>query len=160
MLNATGQTSLSRTATNAGMFNFNILNVTLGAGNPCNTLGCTASASGFLAGSSANFAGLNYSINAVSPTLNDGLFITTEGVAAFKLDPNATVPVSTLANTTKTTYRALLTKQINDNPEISVSHEESYKTSQVSASFDPETLVWKTGSTRRYLCTLWFKRVE
>lgn len=147
MLNATGQTSLSRTATNAGMFNFNILNVTLGAGNPCNTLGCTASASGFLAGSSANFAGLNYSINAVSPTLNNGLFITTEGVAAFKLDPNATVPVSTLANTTKTAYRALLTKQINDNPEISVSHEESYKTSQVSASFDPETLVWKTGST-------------
>ncbi|MBP8020028.1 MAG: hypothetical protein KAY83_01600, partial [Agitococcus sp.] len=144
MLNATG---LSRTATNAGMFNFDNLSVTLGAGNPCNTLGCTASASGFLAGSSANLAGLNYSINAVSPTLNDGLFITTEGVAAFKLDPNATVPVSTLANTTKTTYRALLTKQINDNPEISVSHEESYKTSQVSASFDPETLVWKTGST-------------
>jgi len=144
LLNATGKTNLSRTVTNAGMFNFDNLSVTLGAGNPCNTLGCTASASGFLAGSSANLAGLNYSINAVSPTLNNGLFITTEGVAAFKLDPNATIPVSTLANATEATYRALLTKQINDNPEISVSHA---KASQVSASFDPDTLVWKTGTT-------------
>jgi len=144
MLNATGKADLNRGTGNTGMFNFDNLSVTLGKGNPCNTQGCTASASGFLAGSTANLAALNYTINAVSPTINNGLFMTTEGVAAFKLDPKASIPVSTLANTTQATYRALLTKQINDNPEISVSHA---KASLISANFDPDTLVWKAGTT-------------
>jgi hypothetical protein len=115
LLNATGQTALT-----AGTFNFDNLNVKLGAGIPCNTLGCSASASGFLAGNTADWAALNYRINAVSSAINNGLFITTEGVAGFKYDATKTAPVATLADTTSNNYQALLSKQINNNPEISV----------------------------------------
>lgn len=137
VLNATGQTDLT-----AGAFNFDNLSVKLGAGNPCNNLGCSASASGFLAGNTADWAALNYRINAVSSTINNGLFITTEGVAGFKYDPTATAPVSTLADVSNDTYRAVLTKQINNNPEISVTQTpEDY----ISATFDPNTLAWQLG---------------
>lgn len=138
LLNATGQTALT-----AGTFNFDNLSVKLGAGNPCNTLGCSASASGFLAGNTADWAALNYRINAVSSAINNGLFITTEGVAGFKYDAAKTAPVSTLADASNNTYRAVLTKQINNNPEISVTQTvENY----ISATFDPNTLAWQLGN--------------
>lgn len=139
-LNATGQTTLNRVA-NAGTFNFDNLNVKLGAGNFCNSLGCSATASGFLAGNTADWAALNYSINAVSAAVNNGLFITTEGVAAFKFDTTQAAPISTLADTSSFDYVALLSKQVNDNPEISVT---STALDNVKASFDPTTLALKT----------------
>ena len=138
VLNATGQTALT-----AGAFNFDNLSVKLGAGNPCNTLGCSASASGFLAGNTADWAALNYRINAVSSTINNGLFITTEGVAGFKYDATQTAPVATLANSTNDSYRALFSKQINNNPEVSVTNQSEHF---ITASFDPITLAWQTGN--------------
>jgi hypothetical protein len=139
-LNASGTTSLL----GSGSFNFDALNIKLGTGNTCNNLGCSGTATGFLVGNTAQWGALNYTLSAVSDSFNNGLFIHTQGVAAFKQDANFEIPVSQLSNSTSPIYRALLSTQINDNPQIDIN---LHQTNAVSAQFDNQSLAWSSGSS-------------
>ena len=139
-LTATGTTDLAA----SGTFNFGNLNIKLGSGNACNNVGCSGSATGFLVGDTAQWAALNYSLNALNDSLNNGLFIQTQGVAAFKQDANFVIPVSVLANNNSPVYKALLSSQINDNPQIGINLNQ---TNAVSAQFDGQSQVWLSGSS-------------
>lgn len=140
LLSATGSTNLS----NTGQFNFDNLSIKLGSGNSCNSLGCSGTATGLLAGNNGLWAGLSYSLNAVNSTFNDGLFIQTQGVAAFKQDTNVVIPVTQVADSDLPIYSALLSSQINDNPQISIQLEQAQS---VSASFNNQNLAWQAGNT-------------
>ncbi len=139
-LNATGTTDLAA----SGIFNFSNLNIKLGSGNACNNLGCSGSATGFLVGDTGQWAALNYSLSALNDSLNNGLFIHTQGVAAFKQDANFEIPVSVLANNNLPVYKALLSSQINDNPQIGINLQQA---NAVSAQFDAQSQVWLSGSS-------------
>jgi hypothetical protein len=136
-LSATGTSTL-----NAGSFNFNNLTVKLGSGNSCNSLGCSGSATGFFVGDAAQWAALNYSISAVSDTFNNGQFIHTQGVAGFKQDANFVIPATQLSNNNALAYTALLSTQINDNPQIDISLQAA---TPVSAQFNSQTQAWESG---------------
>ncbi len=139
-LNATGTTSLLA----SGTFNFDTLNIKLGTGNDCNNLGCSGTATGFLVGDAAQWGALNYTLSAVNDSFNNGLFVHTQGVAAFKQDANFEIPVNQLSDSTSPIYRALLSAQINDNPEISIN---LHQTNAVSAQFDSQSLAWLSGNS-------------
>lgn len=138
LLSATGSTSLSTT----GRFNFDNLTIKLGSGNQCNNIGCFGTATGFLAGDDGVWAALSYSLNAVNSTFNNGLFLQAQGVAAFKQDSNVVIPVTQVADSDLANYNALLSSQINDNPEISIT---LHQIQGVSASFNSQNLVWQAG---------------
>lgn len=140
ILNATGTTTLLST----GNFNFDTLNIKLGSGNSCNNMGCSGTATGFLVGDVAQWAALDYSLNAVSDTFNNGLFVHTQGVAAFKQDSSLVIPSSQLSNSGSPIYKALLSTQINDNPQIDITLQQA---NAVSALFDSQNLAWLSGST-------------
>lgn len=139
-LNATGTTSLLA----SGTFNFDTLNIKLGSGNDCNNLGCSGTATGFLVGDTAQWGALNYTLSAVSDSFNNGLFVHTQGVAAFKQDASFEIPVNQLSDSTSPIYRALLSTQINNNPEIGIN---LHQTNAVSAQFDGQSLAWLSGSS-------------
>lgn len=139
-LNATGTTSLLA----SGTFNFDTLNIKLGSGNDCNNLGCSGTATGFLVGDTAQWGALNYTLSAVNDSFNNGLFVHTQGVAAFKQDANFVIPVNQLSDSTSPIYRALLSTQINNNPEIGIN---LHQTNAVSAQFDGQSLAWLSGSS-------------
>lgn len=140
LLSATGSTNLS----NTGQFNFDNLTIKLGSGNSCNNVGCSGTATGFLAGDNGVWAGLNYSLNAVNSTFNKGLFVQAQGVAAFKQDANMVLPVTQVAHTDSPIYSALLSSQINDNPQIAI---QLHRAQGVSASFNAQNLAWQTGNS-------------
>ena len=139
-LNATGTTSLLA----SGTFNFDTLNIKLGTGNNCNNLGCSGTATGFLVGDTAQWGALNYTLSAVSDSFNNGLFIHTQGVAAFKQDASFEITVNQLSDSASPIYRALLSSQINNNPEIGIN---LHQTNAVSAQFDGQSLAWLSGSS-------------
>lgn len=136
VLNAIGSTDLKQ-----GTFNFN--NLTVKAGNStvvsgCNNVGCQGSASGFLAGNNSLFAALNYRLLGI----NDGISFEAQGVGAFKQDVTATVPNTRLEDTTKADYTALISTQIDNNPEMRIDLQKDI----VSANFDAANGVWLQGT--------------
>lgn len=137
LLNATGKTTLQQN-NNIGTFNFANLNIKLGNGNACNSLGCTGSASGFLAGNDGIFAALNYNLLGI----NDELSVFVQGVAAFKQDLNATAPNVRLDNSNQAIYSALLSRQLDNNPERDIT---LVRTGNISANFDNSTGAWQSG---------------
>lgn len=141
LLNATGKTNLEQN-NNIGTFNFANLTIKLGNGNACNSLGCTGNASGFLAGSEGVLAALNYNLSGVNSIVNDGFFIKAQGVAAFKQDIAANLPDNILENSDQHIYTALLSSQINNNPEVSINLE---RVRRLTANFDNLTGVWQAG---------------
>lgn len=141
LLNATGKTILEQN-NNIGSFNFANLNIKLGNGNTCNSLGCSGNAAGFLAGAEGRLAALNYNISGVNSIVNDNFFINAQGVAAFKLNTNAALPNNILDNTDQGLYTVLLSKQLNNNPEVSTNLE---RVRGISANFDNLTGAWQTG---------------
>ncbi|HMU86963.1 MAG TPA: hypothetical protein PKC11_04960, partial [Agitococcus sp.] len=141
LLNATGKTILEQN-NNIGSFNFTNLNIKLGNGNTCNSLGCSGNAAGFLAGAEGRLAALNYNISGVNSIVNDNFFINAQGVAAFKLNANAALPNNILDNTDQGLYTVLLSKQLNNNPEVSTNLE---RVRGISANFDNLTGAWQTG---------------
>ena len=141
LLNATGKTILEQN-NNIGSFNFTNLNIKLGNGNTCNSLGCSGNAAGFLAGAEGRLAALNYNISGVNSIVNDNFFMNAQGVAAFKLNTNAALPNNILDNTDQGLYTVLLSKQLNNNPEVSTNLE---RVRGISANFDNLTGAWQTG---------------
>lgn len=137
LLNATGKTTLQQN-NNIGTFNFANLNIKLGNGNACNSLGCTGSASGFLAGTNGTLAALNYNLLGI----NDELSVFVQGVAAFKQDLNATAPNVRLDNSNQAIYSALLSRQLDNNPETDIT---LVRTGNISANFDNSTGAWSSG---------------
>ncbi|WP_297925805.1 FecR domain-containing protein [uncultured Agitococcus sp.] len=140
LLNATGKTTLV-VNNNIGSYNFDNLSIKLANGNSCNSLGCTGTASGFLAGQEGQLAALNYTISGVNSIVNDGFFIKAQGVAAFAQNSSAPLPDSVLANSNQGIYHALFSTQINNNPEVSTT---LTSLSNASGLFDNLTGALKT----------------
>lgn len=140
LLNATGKTTLV-VNNNIGSYNFDNLSIKLGNGNSCNSLGCTGTASGFLAGQEGQLAALNYTISGVNSIVNDGFFIKAQGVAAFAQNSSAPLPDNVLANSNQGIYHALFSTQINNNPEVSTT---LTRLSNASGLFDNLTGALKT----------------